>query len=171
MPGLDRTATNGIPVEMSRIGGTSAIADMPSRTSGGGSPRRVDHTRFGAGGDWLCLADLVLPWEPPLQAAYSMPPPRVKGICLYRPWPVPTLHATSWREIEFTKDSFADLTIEQSEAFARRGEEFTEPVYCVTTMEPQAIERSAEKVTRELAIVTPAALLTTRMPSPDGKKP
>jgi len=56
--------------------------------------------------------------------------------------------------MEFTEDSFASLTPAQSEALARRGERFTEPVYRVTTIEPQAIERSAEKVTMELSIVT-----------------
>jgi hypothetical protein len=67
---------------------------------------------------------------------------------------IPALQVIFAQEMEFTEDSFADLTIEQAEAFARRGEELTEPVYRVTTIEPHAIERSAEKVTMEVAIVT-----------------
>ena len=67
---------------------------------------------------------------------------------------IPALQVIFTQEVKYTEDSFADSTTEQSEALARRGERFTEPVYRVTTIEPQAIERSAEKVTMELSIVT-----------------
>lgn len=67
---------------------------------------------------------------------------------------IPALQVIFTHEIEFTEDSFASLTVEQHEAFARRSEEFTEAVYRVTALEPQAIQRSAKKVTMELSIVT-----------------
>lgn len=67
---------------------------------------------------------------------------------------IPALQFIFTHEIEFTEDSFASLTTEQSEALRRRGEELPETVYRVLPIEPQAIERSAGKVTMELPIVT-----------------
>ena len=67
---------------------------------------------------------------------------------------IPALQVIFTQEMEFTQDNFADLTSEQAEAFAQKCGNLTERVYRVTTIEPQAIERSAEKVTMELSIVT-----------------
>lgn len=67
---------------------------------------------------------------------------------------IPALQFIFTHEIEFTEDSFTSLTTEQLEALRRRGEELPETVYRVLPIEPQAIERSAGKVTMELPIVT-----------------
>ena len=69
---------------------------------------------------------------------------------------IPALQFIFTHEIEFTEDSFTSLTTEQLEALRRRGEELPETVYRVLPIEPQAIERSAGKVTMELPIVTEA---------------
>ena len=67
---------------------------------------------------------------------------------------IPALQIIFEKEVEFTKDSFAELTPEQYEAYVRRGGEPSERVFRLTFVEPQVIDRTPEKVTWELEIVT-----------------
>lgn len=58
-------------------------------------------------------------------------------------------------EIEFTEESFAELTDVQKEAYVRKEGEPTEKVYRLLPLEPQVIDRQGNaRVTIELPIVT-----------------
>jgi len=67
---------------------------------------------------------------------------------------IPALQLIFTDEIEFVEDSFVNLTAEQTAALERRDGKPSETLYRATAYEPQAIERSAEKVTMELSVVT-----------------
>ncbi len=67
---------------------------------------------------------------------------------------IPPLQVIFTYEIEFDEDSFAKLTGPQYEAFVRREGKPKETVYRVTAFEPKAVERTADKVTMELSVVT-----------------
>jgi len=67
---------------------------------------------------------------------------------------IPALQLIFEHEIEFDEESFAKLTSKQQAAYERRHGKPSETVYRATAFEPQAIERTAEKITLELSIVS-----------------
>jgi len=67
---------------------------------------------------------------------------------------IPALQVIFEHEIEFDEESFATLTAKQLAAYERRHGKPSETLYRATAFEPQAIERTEEKVTLELSIVT-----------------
>ncbi len=67
---------------------------------------------------------------------------------------IPALQVIFSSKIEFTESSFEDLTQEQQEAFERQGLATGEKFYRIVVFEPEAIERTEEKVTWELTIVS-----------------
>lgn len=67
---------------------------------------------------------------------------------------IPALQVIFTHEIEFVAESFAELTSAQMAAYERREGKPTEVVYRVTEFESHAIERTVDKVTMELSIVT-----------------
>jgi len=69
---------------------------------------------------------------------------------------IPALQVVFTHEIEFDDDGFADLTDQQYEAYVRREGKPAETLYRVLAFELHAIERTAEKITYELSVVTAA---------------
>jgi len=67
---------------------------------------------------------------------------------------IPALQIIFSSKIEFFESSFEDLTQEQQEAFERQGLATGEKFYRIVVFEPEAIERTEEKVTWELTIVS-----------------
>jgi len=67
---------------------------------------------------------------------------------------IPALQVIFKQEIEFVEDSFVELNEAQEEAYRQKGNETDERIYRVVAFEPKAVERSEEKVTMELSIVT-----------------
>lgn len=66
---------------------------------------------------------------------------------------VPALQIIFTHEIEFQDDSFVEVTKAQYEAFQRRGDHESGKLYRVVHFEPEAIERTPEKITLELSVV------------------
>jgi hypothetical protein len=58
------------------------------------------------------------------------------------------------RETEFFPESFAELTPKQEEVWQRKHGKSPERIYRVVPFEPTVIERTEEKVTLELEVVT-----------------
>jgi hypothetical protein len=69
---------------------------------------------------------------------------------------IPAIQIIFSSKIEFSEVSFADMTQEQQEAFERQGLATGEKFYRIVVFEPEAIERTDEKVTWELTIVSEA---------------
>ncbi len=67
---------------------------------------------------------------------------------------IPAIQIIFSSKIEFSEGSFADLTQEQQEAFEQQGLATGEKFYRIVLFEPEAIERTEEKVTWELTIVS-----------------
>lgn len=66
---------------------------------------------------------------------------------------IPALQIIFTHEIEFCEDSFVELTPEQYNALKRRGGNPSGILYRIVEFEPEAIERTADKITLELTIV------------------
>ncbi len=67
---------------------------------------------------------------------------------------IPALQVIFQNNIEFTPESFAELTEPQREAYDRKVGETTEKLYRILPIEPTVLERDEEKITLELTIVT-----------------
>ena len=67
---------------------------------------------------------------------------------------IPALQVIFEREIEYTDEMFVELSAEQYEAFWRRGGQRDVRIFRYNLAEPHVIERTPEKVTWELEIVT-----------------
>ncbi len=67
---------------------------------------------------------------------------------------VPAIQVVFRLEIELTEQDFLELTGEQYDAYRRKMPPTNERVYRIVLIEPSVIERSPEKVTYELEIVT-----------------
>ncbi|WP_149752622.1 hypothetical protein [Rubripirellula obstinata] len=65
---------------------------------------------------------------------------------------IPALQIIFTNEIEFQDTSFAELTTEQYAALERRGPRPPGKLYRIVPFEPEAIERTPEKITLELTI-------------------
>lgn len=65
---------------------------------------------------------------------------------------IPALQIIFTHETEFREDSFVELTAEQYEAMERRGQRPAGKLYRIVHFEPEAIERTPEKITLELTI-------------------
>lgn len=77
----------------------------------------------------------------------------VKGITMFDAFRlIPALQIIFTNEIEFQDSSFAELTTEQYAAFERRGQRPPGKLFRVVHFEPEAIERTPEKITLELTI-------------------
>jgi hypothetical protein len=69
---------------------------------------------------------------------------------------IPALQLIFTSEIEFTDASFEELTPTQYKAYVRDNGEPAGRVYRVVVFEPEAIARTAEKVTLELSVASEA---------------
>ena len=68
---------------------------------------------------------------------------------------IPALQVIFRSEIEFTEESFAELTAAQREAYRRKVGEPDEQIFQVLPFEPTVIERHGkERITLELSVVT-----------------
>ncbi|MDB5390401.1 MAG: hypothetical protein JWM11_6047 [Planctomycetaceae bacterium] len=67
---------------------------------------------------------------------------------------IPALQIIFTTEIEFIEDSFRELSSEQYEIFRHKHGQNQERIFEIVPIERTAIERTAEKVTLELSIVT-----------------
>lgn len=65
---------------------------------------------------------------------------------------IPALQIIFTNEIEFQDSSFVELTTEQYAALDRRGQRPRGKLYRIVQFEPEAIERTPEKITLELTI-------------------
>ncbi len=67
---------------------------------------------------------------------------------------IPALQIIFSTEIEFDDSSFAELNARQYAAFERDHGKPTERMFQIVLMEPRAIERTEEKITLELNVVS-----------------
>ena len=67
---------------------------------------------------------------------------------------IPAMQVIFTTEIEFDESSFAELNEQQYAAFERDHGKPTERMFQIVLMEPTAIERTEEKVTLELNVVS-----------------
>ena len=66
---------------------------------------------------------------------------------------IPALQIIFEREVEFTEDSFTELTPDQYDAYRRHVGETSQQVFRINLFEPQVVDRTPEKVIWELEIV------------------
>ncbi|TWT92602.1 hypothetical protein [Neorhodopirellula pilleata] len=67
---------------------------------------------------------------------------------------IPALQIIFAHEIEFQENSFVELTVAQYDAMKRRGQPRHGKMYRIVHFEPEAIERTPEKITLELTIAS-----------------
>ncbi len=67
---------------------------------------------------------------------------------------IPAMQVIFKSEIQFTESSFSELTLEQYAAFERDNGKSPERIFQIVLMEPNAIDRTPEKITWELNVVT-----------------